>query len=119
MVTDGDGRPVVMMLSEGQMSDHKGAKMLLDHLPHSDILLADRGYDCDRFRAALQAKAIEPCIPPRRNRKSPSPYHQNRYKRRYKVECAFSANSKTGGALQHDTTDVHIPSSVRYSSLLS
>ena len=31
----------------------------------------------------------------------------------------LSANSKTGGALQHDTTDVHIPSSLRYSSLLS
>ena len=89
MVTDGNGRPVVMMLSEGQMSDHKGAKILLDHLPHADVLLADRGYDCDQFRQALRAKGIEPCIPPRRNRKHPSPYDKNRYKRRYKVECAF------------------------------
>lgn len=40
---------------------------------------ADRGYDCDRFRAALKTRGIAPCIPSRKNR----------YKRRYKVECAF------------------------------
>lgn len=30
---DGEGRPVVMLLSEGQMSDHKGARLMLGALP--------------------------------------------------------------------------------------
>jgi len=32
VVCDGVGRPIVMMLTEGQMSDHKGAVLLFDAL---------------------------------------------------------------------------------------
>ena len=32
-VCDGDGKPLVLLLSEGQMSDHKGARLILDALP--------------------------------------------------------------------------------------
>ena len=32
-VCDGKGRPLVMLLSEGQMSDYKGAALMLDALP--------------------------------------------------------------------------------------
>ena len=32
-VCDGDGRPIILLLSEGQMSDHKGARLVLDALP--------------------------------------------------------------------------------------
>ena len=32
-VRDGQGRPLVMLLSEGQMSDDKGAVLMLDALP--------------------------------------------------------------------------------------
>ena len=51
-VCDGNGKPVAMLLSEGQMSDYKGAAYLLDKLPHARELLADRGYDADWFRDA-------------------------------------------------------------------
>jgi hypothetical protein len=34
-----------MLLSEGQMSDHKGARFMLDALPPASALIADRGYD--------------------------------------------------------------------------
>lgn len=34
-----------MLLSEGQMSDHKGARLLLGALPQASHLIADRGYD--------------------------------------------------------------------------
>ena len=30
LVCDGAGKPLVMMLSEGQMTDHKGARLMLD-----------------------------------------------------------------------------------------
>ncbi len=29
-VCDGEGRPIVMLLSEGQMSDYKGAALMID-----------------------------------------------------------------------------------------
>ena len=32
-VCDGQGRPVIMLLSEGQMSDYKGAALMLPVLP--------------------------------------------------------------------------------------
>ena len=32
-VCDGQGRPVLLLLTEGRMSDHKGAALMLPHLP--------------------------------------------------------------------------------------
>ena len=32
-VCDDQGRPLIMLLSEGQMSDYKGAALMLDALP--------------------------------------------------------------------------------------
>jgi transposase len=51
------------------MSDYNGARLIVDALPPAKHLLADRGYDADWFREALQEKGIEPCIPSRKNRK--------------------------------------------------
>jgi hypothetical protein len=47
-VCDGQGRPVVLLLTEGQMSDHKGAALPLPALPVARELLGDRGYDSSR-----------------------------------------------------------------------
>lgn len=57
-VTDGLGRPLMLILTAGQVSDYKGARQLLDRLPRSKQLLADRGYDADWFRNALKDKGI-------------------------------------------------------------
>ena len=46
-VCDGKGRPLVMLLSEGQMSDYKGAALMIDALPKAKALLGDRGYNAD------------------------------------------------------------------------
>lgn len=71
------------------MSDYKGARMVLDALPSSKYMLADKGYDSNWFREALKDKNIEPCIPPRRNRIADIKYDKNLYKQRHKVECMF------------------------------
>lgn len=71
------------------MSDYKGAALLLDTLPPAKELLADRGYDSDWFRAALTAKGITPCIPPRKNRKVLIDYDKTLYKQRHKIEIMF------------------------------
>lgn len=79
-----------MILSEGQMSDHKGARLVLDALPPAKTLIADRGYDSTQFREALKEKGIEPCIPSSRSRKIPYPYDKSLYRQRHKVEKLFA-----------------------------
>ncbi len=77
------------MLSEGQLSDHRGAQLFLRTLPAARELIADRGYDSSRFRAALLERGITPCIPPTRSRKIPLPYDVLLYRQRYRIEVMF------------------------------
>ena len=79
----------MLRLSAGQVSDHKGAAMLLEHLPRASHLIADRGYDSAWFRQALTDKGIAPCIPSSRSRKTPFPYDKPIYSQRHRVENLF------------------------------
>ncbi|UAJ10529.1 IS5 family transposase [Polymorphobacter megasporae] len=88
-VCDGQGRPLVMLLTEGQTSDYKGAALMLDALPKARAMLGDRGYDADWFRAALIAKGITPCIPSKANRKTPIPHDRTLYRQRHRIENMF------------------------------
>ncbi len=89
-VCDGEGRPVRLLLTEGQQSDHKGAATLLPNLPPASELLGDKGYDSDAYRTALIERGITPCIPPRKKRKNPATYCKTLYKQRHKVENMFA-----------------------------
>jgi transposase len=71
------------------MSDHRGAAMLLPALPPARELLADRGYDSNRFRAALATRGIMPCIPSTKSRKVPLPYDKPLYRQRHRIENMF------------------------------
>ena len=88
-VTDGKGKPVLLHLTAGQVSDYKGAAALIDKLPKATEMLGDRGYDADWFRRALIEKGIAPCIPPRKNRKVQHAYDKTLYKQRHKIENMF------------------------------
>ena len=89
-VCDGQGRPIVLLLTEGQMSDHKGAVLLFSRLPQAKELLADKGYDSDWFRHALASRGITPCIPPTANRKVQYAYDKQLYRQRHKIENLFA-----------------------------
>jgi transposase len=71
------------------MSDHKGARFILDALPKAASLIADRGYDSNWFRTALIGKGINPCIPPTRSRKAPIAYDKVLYRQRHRIENMF------------------------------
>ncbi len=87
---DGDGRPLILCLTEGQMNDHIGAKLTYPSLPdHATCMIGDKGYDSDEYRAALKAKGITPCIPPRKGRLLPADFDKNRYRQRHKIENMF------------------------------
>ena len=88
-VCDSQGRPINLFVTAGQVSDYIGARALLSSLPDGDWLLGDRGYDADWFRDALKDKGIKPCIPGRKQRKTPVKYDKRRYKRRNRIEIMF------------------------------
>ena len=55
-------------------------------VPKPAALLADKGYDGDRFRENLLLNNILPVIPPRSNRKAPEHPDYRRYRDRNRVE---------------------------------
>ncbi len=95
VVCDGAGKPLVMLLTEGQMSGRKGARLMHDTLPGASTLITDRGYDSNWFRQAFEAKGIAPGIPPAKSRKTPLDYDKSLYRHRHKIEN-LSAKLKDG-----------------------
>jgi transposase len=89
-VCDGEGKPLVLLLTEGQMSGHKDARLILDALPPARSLIADRGYDSNWFRQALIDRGTTPCIPPTKCRKIPIPYDKLLYQQRHQVKNMFA-----------------------------
>ena len=96
-----------MLLSEGQMSDYKGAALMLPALPKAKELLADKGYDADWFRAALAKRSVAACIPSKSNRKVAIPYDAVLSRQRHKIENMFGRLK--GGASTPDTTAAPTP----------
>ena len=88
-VCDGHGRPLLLLLSEGQMSDYKGAALMLPALPKAKELLGDKGYDANWFRIALAKRGIAACIPSKANRKKPIEHDRTLYRQRHKIENMF------------------------------
>ena len=80
---------MILLLTAGQVSDYRGAATVLPALPDAEVLLADKGYDSDRFRTALAQRAITPCIPGRTNRKQPISSDAELYKQRNRIERMF------------------------------
>jgi transposase len=105
------GKPLVMMLTEGQMSDHKGARLMFHTLPNARTLIADKGYDSDDFRAK-RSKRVE---------QNPAFRHGAIAKRRSTTirrstasatkSRTSSRNSRTGGDAPPATTVARTPSS--------
>ncbi len=81
---------MVLCLSEGQLSDHVGAKLIYPAIPNAKVLIGDKAYDSDEFRDALKARKIKACIPPRSNRTALRSYSKALYKQRHKIENMFA-----------------------------
>jgi transposase len=78
-----------MLLTEGQMSDYKGAALMLPALPKAKELLGDKGYDANWFRKALAERGIRACIPSKSNRKIQIEHDRALYRHRHKIENMF------------------------------
>ena len=69
MVVDALGNPLAFSLTSGQVHDITQAETLTAKI-QAEALLADKGYDFDKYVASLEVRAIKPVIPPKRIAKS-------------------------------------------------
>lgn len=89
-VVDAEGRPIRLMLSEGQAYDGHAAEALLDQLGDGDILLADRAYDNDAIRKFVADRGAWANIPLMPNRKQSFAFSSFLYRERNLVERFFN-----------------------------
>ena len=87
--TDEEGRPRAFALTGGQVADCRAAELLLDQVPPGVLLLADRGYDTDAIRAAVNSGGATPNIPPKTNRRFKPPFSPFLYRARNAIERMF------------------------------
>lgn len=86
----GNGLPVQIELSPGQMNDAPMAELLLNDLPAGAEVLADKGYDADWIRDLIEDQGCTPHIPPRSNRYDGITYSKTKYKKRNLIERCFN-----------------------------
>ena len=76
------------ILTGGHVHDSKQSEALIEGFDF-DKLLADKGYDSDRFRRAIDMARAEAVIPSSRARSLAIPYDKDVYKDRNLVERFF------------------------------
>jgi len=75
-----------MILTAGQVHEATQASILIEGLTLIS-LIADKGYDNDRFRAELAEAEVDVVIPPLGSRMAEIAYDKNAYGLRYHIEC--------------------------------
>jgi len=76
-----------LLISPGNTSDMTMAPALIEAARgRFDALIADRGYDSNAIRAAVQAQGAEVVIPSTPSRKTAIPYNHDVYRTRNLVE---------------------------------
>ena len=78
-------------ITPGQTSDYLGFDLVMvDNLPEPSVLLADRGYDADGIRNAMNQRDVLPVIPMRKSRKIRVDVDRTLYRLRNLVERCFN-----------------------------
>ena len=78
-------------ITPGQASDYTGCRLVMaDNLPAPTVLIADKGYDADSIREAIEAGKGQPVIPMRRSRKARKTVDMAVYTLRNLVERCFN-----------------------------
>jgi transposase len=77
-----------LILTGGNVSDHKVAPQLLETLADLEVI-ADKGYDSRKLRQQLLGQGCDPCIPAREGTRNPFPHDKELYKYRHVVENFF------------------------------
>ena len=86
LATDALGNAVRFILTGGQRNDITQAEALIENL-FSDYVIADKGYDSDKFVLLVKKARSEAVIPSRINRKIQRTIDEHLYKERHLIEC--------------------------------
>lgn len=89
-LVDANGLPVALKLTPGQAHDGRSAADMLDNIREGEILLADRAYDSNALREAMDERGAWACIKPMSNRKRPPAFSPFLYRYRNLVERFFN-----------------------------
>ena len=89
-LVDANGLPIRLKLTEGQAHDGRSAADMLDTIGEGQILLADRAYDSDGLRNALNERGAWANVKPMPNRKNVPAFSAFLYRYRNLVERFFS-----------------------------
>jgi transposase len=84
-----NGEPLAMSLTGGNNHDNPQAQGLIEAMDSEagvETLIADRAYDANATRDAIEAAGCKACIPPKANRLKPASYDQTTFARRHVVE---------------------------------
>jgi transposase len=88
-VVDALGNPLRFILTAGQTHDIRQAEDLISGLSFQK-LLADKGYDSNRFRDVIAAAGAEAVMPSNRSRSQALGYDKEVYKERNLIERFFN-----------------------------
>jgi len=87
-VTEGLGRCVDFIITEGQVHESTQIEILLDGKPVENVI-ADKGYDSNRIRKYIEDIGGNAVIPSNRSRIEIFDYDEHTYKERHLVEVFF------------------------------
>ena len=90
-LTDVLGRPGVLLLTPGNVSDVTTAPAMLAEAPgRIRRLSADKGYDADWLRTDLRNSGVAPVIPGKRGRKRRIHHDKPRCREPWRIEAMFN-----------------------------
>jgi len=88
-VVDQDGLPIRLLLTAGHASDKAAAPALLEGLPLSQAVIADRGYDWQHLIDFVSSRGGLAHIPTQRDRKAQRSVDRQLYRQRNLIERFF------------------------------
>ncbi|AZG73535.1 IS5 family transposase [Shewanella livingstonensis] len=91
LAVDSFGLPIEFIVTGGEVHDSKAANALIELLPQSHFIIADKGYDSEAIRDKVRECGSKPVIPRRQNSKQGNgDIDWCLYKYRHLVENAFA-----------------------------
>ncbi len=89
-LTDGEGRPRVLLLSPGNINDIAMAPALVAAARPIKRLIADKAYDANSLRQLLTKQGAKAVTPSTLSRRQPIPYSKTIYRQRNLIERMFA-----------------------------
>ncbi|MGL4713367.1 MAG: IS5 family transposase, partial [Shewanella sp.] len=109
---DSYGLPIAFIVTGGEVHDSKAANGLIERLPQSDFIIADKGYDSEAIRDKVRECGSVPVIPRRENSTlGNADIDWCLYKYRHLVENAFARLKHFRAiATRYDKLKIHFES---------